>query len=252
MAKPNRNRNRNRRGKARKGVQSQSSAPKPKPNPKVQPASQHAPPPVKSLTDTAPTVAEFPRGEGITAKAFVLALRYVDEHNASMVGVKYCNCPANCGCACSGACCDEPDCACDCPGEMPETMRGASMNLLAHAQIAINENISIDDALDAPLFKYKAERESLIVNTNINRMQSPPSLLELDDGVEICGVKLRYPKGRDLMYITPDGVYAELLNAVARCAGRSRAEVEAMPIDIYLHLYEWVGKDAGVSPEILY
>ena len=181
----------------------------------------------------------------ITAKAFAIANTYAAEFNKDARAL--CDCPAGCGCDCVLACVYTAACDCVCVGEPPDLMRLGDYMTMAQAQIALDEGIELDDVLDAPVNKYGDRIDQIIARLDYRALLRR-DMEETADGVILNGVTLKTPTGRDAALIHSNGDFAAI-RVIARCSGREVSEIEKMPVDEYMALWNWVGKVSRVSIE---
>lgn len=181
----------------------------------------------------------------ITAKAFAMANSYAAEFNRDARAL--CDCPAGCGCDCILACVYMPACDCVCVGEAPDLMRLGDYMTMAQAQIALDDGIELDDVLDAPVSEYGDRIDELVARIDY-RALFKREMEETADGVVLNSVALKTPTGRDATLIHANGDFA-VIRVIARCSEREVAEIERMPVDEYMALWNWVGKVSRVSIE---
>ena len=151
----------------------------------------------------------------ITAKAFTIANQYVRDNNEAA-------------------------------GE-DDQLPVADFDVWAMAQIAIEDGITLDAVMLAPVSVYSDRIDGIVTELEWEKFGAYTTE-DAEDGVIVNGRLMREPTGRDAMVLRGSRDLG-MLAVVARCAGITTKEAEKMPVEEYFPLHIYVGKALGVYHE---
>ena len=116
-----------------------------------------------------------------------------------------------------------------------------SPNMLAQAQVALNEGVPLDEVLDNPK-RYAAQVWPMASSVRQNRKPG----VEDDEGMDFGTYRLRQPTGRDMIFSQREGPYMSWVRCFARCADMPLEEVKALELPDYYRGEQWLGEELGV------